>query len=1445
MKHNLIILTIIALLITSVAIAQDYGITFMDEPYVSTIAPSPENMTSGSPPPFPSPLEYVTDSLSVYIAGQESIHQVGFQLPETYYFPHGIFRGRQVVISFPPEFDLRTISSITYRDTDDDTVDPEIAWVFVYHNSVVIRFRDTLPGTSQPHMAFFTIRTIDNPIEANEFRVVVQVDNFFAQTVAGPSYSEFFSIIPDSPENLTITPTEDFTLLAGDMAAFAAEVTDQYGNIIEEAVPEFSLDTNYDTIGQLIGSMLNATTTGTGRVIAGYEDLTAFSGFINVVPGPAAKIILSLEADTIEAGQSLNNDVEIIAYDEYDNIKIDYEGSVWFESDDPLAEIENDEYNPYRFTTADHGRRVFSHNEFVFQTAGQRVLSILTEEGLADSTNNIQVTSDGLLSFSVSYPEEIYAGSSFIFSISNAVDSYNNPFTGLISITGGVTSPNGLNPVLPDIFVYQGQGSSEFTIYGSDEISELILSFGDYSRLESITVLPADLDRILLDLHETQFSGHPFIDGLTISLFDTYGNRKTDISNEYVFSVSVDSGTIAPSEITPDQFTAGVLFLENVSFSGEMGNHLLIVSGSGIEEKLVIGQAEFVVNGISAKIIENYYFPPLIPQGWVLHTIGDLFNPGNLTPDELAVTSGFDPSGAMDQAVVSPESCLPEPGIDNHCRFYIEPNTEITSGPYTHTIIAKAVYDYNGHQYEVITMLLNPTEILPFEPLSIINIDYPQTAYPNQDSLIGTATIANENEYDVEAQLTYSIQILDSRPYTLGKVILTYQWPSLEEIEVPFRQLIDISPGVYPYRTQYIMRLAYTDGIFKPYYGRSFNNEESLEILGQSIYSVDGDSVTPISAEAGAALPFTIPLQIYGQSEVTIDGAQTIFQITDGQISSQVRLTEDSYISPAGTLQLTTLPLTIPEYWVGKNLSGLLHIIGEESSSMAVDTFLSFDILLNVVAKPSIQIVGLAIDAPNAPFVNINQEFNLLGKIYNSSTVDIIVPMTIVAQSDGESEISDAVIINNIPAGDTATVTFTINASSMSNPAERFYLEAVAGVDEALAQINNDAIAVIQIPANMSFSAAFLGYAGVSPVLDLNEAFIIRATYQNDGQAAFSGGSLLLDFSGSEDFGVQFPLDIPISDDMAWGLISPNVNFASQFTVSWGQSPIDNNTGLPVTEMSLPAALPFTVEASITRLVIQADSFDTKPLERNVTSTLFNLSLENVTTDTRNQIGLKTIKIIMTDRNGNPINADFMVEEDGSGFYFDDVLVSTLSFDDGKLVYHISNTIIAAGEKLVLECRLQPKTTALTDFFNMRLESDDITAEFTAGPRTGQQVPVTGILDRAFEINLPQAIIATEFAESFKNYPNPFSPYDGQTEFIYNLPEDSDVDIYIYSATGERVRHLQYMAGSLGGQSNELAHAFWDGKNGNGDIVLNGVYIAYIEVAAGNLKAKIKMAVVK
>ncbi len=81
------------------------------------------------------------------------------------------------------------------------------------------------------------------------------------------------------------------------------------------------------------------------------------------------------------------------------------------------------------------------------------------------------------------------------------------------------------------------------------------------------------------------------------------------------------------------------------------------------------------------------------------------------------------------------------------------------------------------------------------------------------------------------------------------------------------------------------------------------------------------------------------------------------------------------------------------------------------------------------------------------------------------------------------------------------------------------------------------------------------------------------------------------------------------------------------------------------------------------------------------------------------------------------------------------------------------------------------------------------------------------------------------------NYPNPLSDH---TDFTFLLTRPAEVRIRIYTVNGRLIRLLE--AGSLGAGFNRL---FWDGRDGDGDLIANGVYLYRVEARSGSEHAEV------
>ncbi len=102
------------------------------------------------------------------------------------------------------------------------------------------------------------------------------------------------------------------------------------------------------------------------------------------------------------------------------------------------------------------------------------------------------------------------------------------------------------------------------------------------------------------------------------------------------------------------------------------------------------------------------------------------------------------------------------------------------------------------------------------------------------------------------------------------------------------------------------------------------------------------------------------------------------------------------------------------------------------------------------------------------------------------------------------------------------------------------------------------------------------------------------------------------------------------------------------------------------------------------------------------------------------------------------------------------------------------------------------------------------------------------------------------------NSPNPFCAGSESTVIKYFLDKDSSVSINIYSLTGDLVKRMKISSGDEGGKGMPDGYennVTWDGKNGNGMTIADGVYLCHIVADPGDgsgVKKDIrKIAVVK
>ncbi|MDD4053063.1 MAG: hypothetical protein PHR28_14350, partial [candidate division Zixibacteria bacterium] len=895
----------------------------------------------------------------------------------------------------------------------------------------------------------------------------------------------------------------------------------------------------------------------------------------------------------------------------------------------------------------------------------------------------------------------------------------------------------------------------------------------------------------------------------------------------------------------------GIASLADHRYEGVPGSITITASEQG-PGGMIVANALFAANGLIINELALGQTPANIPQNWFFRLQGTVGNPGNIAPARVIYKAGFVEGDSLQTLMTSPSGCLPQPGDPDGCKYTAKPYPVAWPTPGVHDFIieSQSLYVIDGDSVEVADTITHPVEIVSFTPLTTIASELPDTVVQEDYEASGSITIENANTFAFPVDMVGYLNIEnDSASYTVGNWRGPFTWPPQETFSLPLRFDKLMPTGTYQYQVRYSMSVQDIEAGSLGYSSAPETLTKSLVIAPRAVYEVSPQSVTPTRVTVGTQVPFAFDLMLDGVTTTVLDGAKCLLTLTDGSVSSSAPLVEEAPVLNPGPNRVTAQSMTIPSSWLGKSITGKLRLVGTEAGRAAVDTELVFPFPITVEALPGIQVLSLDLNVPNPPYVNLGQQFSLTARIVNQSAMEISGPVNVKITSDGRTIQADSAIgmtLENIPPGDTVVLNVPITADTLSNPAEVFTITIEPSAKFlVLPAIDNQAAIVIQAPVAVALTPGSVSIPNAVAYLDYGEAFEVAVRFEHADLSRVVGGSLALNYSGPGDFGVSFPVEKSLDTAMVWNLTAPDLDINSSFFITWQQIPLDRNSGQPVTGLGGPVELAFAVRASVTKLVIDVRSLVTAPLQRGVTTPIFQMDVQNVTNDTRNKVHLKTVALTFTDRNGRQIDASGMIADSGSAFYAGGAEITTLNFGGGKANFHFSNLIIAPGQKAELELRLTVKKDAALDYFSLQLTGDDFSAEIAEGPRVGQTVPVYGLLDKPFSISLPQAIIAENLGESFKNYPNPFNPEIEQTEIRYYLPTASDVDIIVFTATGEKVREMHFDAGGEGGRTGVNGGVFWDGRNGEGDVVLNGVYVAIIKVAEGDLAAKVKIAVVK
>ena len=1388
------------------------------------------------------PVENLVDSLSSAQVGALDLHKLRFQLSSA--LPvDARFR-----ITFPEGFDLDSLTNVLYEDTDSASADPGVSSTRTEGQSVLVQLDTTGTSPSAASTIILKVPRVGNDTLALMYQVSLEIYDALDSLLFGPTLSDPFALVPGPAVTLTVVPKQPVALRAGETRTYTALALDTYGNSANADSATYHVDPTLDSIGNMSGSVFFARWTGTGRVVATLGLDTAESGIISVRPNVLDAWDVTGVPSVAVAGETLGGDsIVVIARDAFGNLKYDSEDSVGFAASDSGATFPYDSVSPYVFMPADSGIKAFGQTDFMYVRAGWDTLYVRgsgTETGVP-----IVIAPAGAVRFELASQDTVVAGEPFSITALQVRDSLDNAASGQIDLylnPADSSSPDGHRASLPAIVAAQGSGTSQSVLYLSGRYP-VFGRIGDTVRtLDSITVLPATAARFRWQLSDPVISTVPVDSPATLTAVDSFANLVDhyDQSGSPVGLSTVGGGPVAPDTLQPSDFSGSVADLHALG---------LIYGGRG-------GLVEFVASTPGAQGTSL----PVNVQGLFARAI---------TIDQATVRRGTDTlTGTITVSV------------DGTGLAAVTALTLLTPvGSFTPSGVLPAlpagIVGPAGDQAFDFTWAV-PAGI-PIGSLLVAAAVQGQLALtPVQDTTSGSAAV------DVRTGSDPVITVVspDSVAYDTARYDVTVTNEGLAGLTIVLDSSALLLDGG--------MR---DDTAHSVHTGQAFLGPgDTLELSFASRHAsgFEGDSAmaslqlhgTELSQPVTIGAPYLSPLRFVTPAQLAyIPGT-----LNPNTIVVQQANTIGVRIANTGGIRLLNTDVPPPRLWLAGAADTVVLTLASARTPLTSlppgDTLLAFDLSssaarltpgpyalrfelnghqngipvalavdltdsMAVVGAPSIQVQTAYVVAAQQPRVSTGQTFSVESTIQNIGA-ETLTGVATRLTTDGRSVLLDTTrLLPGVLLPDSSfMVTWSVVADSVATSVETFrvFIDSARGVSSGRvadivapgSSMTDQTSIQIQTSASVSVVARIDGPAeALDGRIAAGSQFRVAGRFTNSGEAPSSGALLRIIADGGVT--VTSPADtirVGPDIDVIWTLTAPSTDTAARIDISFDTFPTELNT----TQPAFVAQDLDTLEVTIAFEVPPLQVVDVQTSGGAVTDPYVPLSWSWQNKDPSGSFPLLVrqldVSVLATD--GITLIPAVTVFTSARLEMDDDTVAAvfsgeTLRFGTGNLRW------IPPGDSEGVVLRAVPVISSTVTEFVLSTGDARWTVQEQSVGGAGLPVEVVDRRGQTLAITTAPAFLP---GSSASNYPNPFRAGFESTHIQYSLASNADVELVIYTTAGREVWRHKAASGSAGGTAG-VNSVDWDGRNGDGNVVIDGIYI--VRITGGGLDESVKIAVFK
>ncbi len=910
-----------------------------------------------------------------------------------------------------------------------------------------------------------------------------------------------------------------------------------------------------------------------------------------VLPGTLGRFGLAGYPGVMNAGDTFVQDVRVIAYDLYGNIKVNYDGSVYFECTDSLALLPNRRSSPFQFLPEYSGSHAFANSSFSLRRAGGQYLSV-TDSILSTISEAIVVNPGPINSFSLTATPSAVAGVPFAVAASNAIDAWENPAAGTITISdslGGGPSPDGTMPTFAPVSVVAGAGSANQALFATNSTVLQGNSGSVINVTNSIVVNPGALGRFDFNVSSPQVEGFPLSGTASLTAFDRFGNLKFDYdaSTDTVL-ITAPGGSMRENILRlSGDFVSGAadLAARGTTYSGPGGTVIFqAASQSGVvSASNPVGVTALYCRGFN--IDQRFMSPGDTATGQI-----SVANSGgaNIEVNQLAI---IDSDNRTIQPISTPG--LPfilTPGENRVFSIAVPIPGDLSGGSHPLTAAVRGTYS----TYVLADTLAGYPDTLIVQTLSTpVYVD--DTLEPDTISTGQTGAIS----FRIANTGSAGLAIFDSSYISFTDGTRQYRAEIASGIYLPPGQ----PQGVLVNFDATLVPQDFAAGNYFPlfrYYGAENGYPrtgtvgvsdavviQSRAALGYVIGSLNIDSLTSNQLAA-----FTIQIQNSGTAGFHVRHETTRLYFGDGNIEfeahSDTSTGNRTDIIGQGVTTFHFVPTVFPSRFVPGTYRPEITIDGWQNGQQEIVSFGTSQDSVKILGPAAIRIDSAYALSLNAPFVNTSQPCSIKVIIENTGD-EAANAFNLRLAREGASTFPESTFIASLGGHESQTLYLNGVAGGQPDPDEVFTLTLTGGTGSMSGQpvtigqsLDNTALLITETPALLAITQ----FDVVSPpealddTISTGQPITISATVRNLGQAGITAERQIVINPGDFGWDIDWdPRDFELGVPVIWQALAPSVSQDSAVLSVWFASdPRDVNDGSRVIGTDSTGSLQFVVD---------------------------------------------------------------------------------------------------------------------------------------------------------------------------------------------------------------------------------------------------------------------------